>query len=418
MASGGPRSQQSILGGFASWYHGRPKKDESKKSSNISRRSVNGPKTVVDTYGFEHELTAKQQAARASCEAKIGSRSQRWHKYQDRGQLPTNRKNTQFKMLIRKGIPQGLRSWVWMETSGAQEHLRNAPADKSYGAYLKQALQHSPFDKQIELDLPRTFPGHPWLQSEEGQKALGKVLLAYSAKNPTTGYCQSMNYLAGMLLLVLDKNEEKAFWLLSTLIEEILYAGTYEKNLNGCHVEMRSLEDIVAHKLPRLAKHLKNTGCDMSLIATDWYLCLFSTSLPCETCVRIWDSLFYEGPKILFRISVAILNICERSILSRDNAGEVLKVVKDIARGIHHRDRLMKLAFEGIGGLPMNTIKNIRKVKQKDVDQMLRIREEQMSSAALTKNNRWSERDADESVANSDGASSVATALTETAEIW
>lgn len=31
--------------------------------------------------------------------------------------------------------------------------------------------------------------------------------------------------------------------------------------------------------------------------------------------------------------------------------------VKDIVKGIHHRDKLMKISFEGIGGLPMNTIK-------------------------------------------------------------
>lgn len=127
--------------------------------------------------------------------------------------------------------------------------------------------------------------------------------------------------------------------------------------------------------------------------------CLFS-----QTCVRIWDSLFYEGPKILFRVAVALLQICERSILRLDNAGEVLRGlfftntvrseshimcfvslmdivrqvlcifisrpqvstsllsylligVKDIVKGIHHRDKLMKISFEGIGGLPMNTIK-------------------------------------------------------------
>ena len=37
-------------------------------------------------------------------------------------------------------------------------------------------------------------------------------------------------------------------------------------------------------KLPRLHAHLQRLGCDMSIIATDWVLCLFSTSLPSEVC--------------------------------------------------------------------------------------------------------------------------------------
>ena len=41
-------------------------------------------------------------------------------------------------------------------------------------------------------------------------------------------------------------------------------------------------QELVAVKLPRLHAHLQKLGCDMSIIATDWFLCLFSTSLPSE----------------------------------------------------------------------------------------------------------------------------------------
>ncbi len=34
------------------------------------------------------------------------------------------------------------------------------------------------------------------------------------------GYCQGLNYLAGMLLLVLHKDEERAFWSLVSLLDE------------------------------------------------------------------------------------------------------------------------------------------------------------------------------------------------------
>ena len=39
----------------------------------------------------------------------------------------------------------------------------------------------------------------------------------------------------------------------------------------------------MAAKLPRLHHHLQSIGCDMTIIgATDWILCLYTTSLPAE----------------------------------------------------------------------------------------------------------------------------------------
>lgn len=50
------------------------------------------------------------------------------------------------------------------------------------------------------------------------------------------GYCRSMNVIVGMLLVAMNRNEENAFWLLSSLVEDILYPGTYSRNLSGCQV--------------------------------------------------------------------------------------------------------------------------------------------------------------------------------------
>jgi hypothetical protein len=38
----------------------------------------------------------------------------------------------------------------------------------------------------------------------------------------------------------------------------------------------------MAAKLPRLHAHLQQLGCDISILATDWFLCLYATSLPSE----------------------------------------------------------------------------------------------------------------------------------------
>lgn len=72
----------------------------------------------------------------------------------------------------------------------------------------------------VVQDLPRTFPANAWVGSAEGQSALRNVLLAFSVHKPDVGYCQSMNYLAAMLLLCLDLSEERAFWVMVALIDD------------------------------------------------------------------------------------------------------------------------------------------------------------------------------------------------------
>ena len=45
-----------------------------------------------------------------------------------------------------------------------------------------------------------------------------------------------MNVIVGVLLVAMNRNEENAFWLLAALVEDILYSGTYSRNLEGCQV--------------------------------------------------------------------------------------------------------------------------------------------------------------------------------------
>ena len=59
---------------------------------------------------------------------------------------------------------------------------------------------------------------------------------------------------------------------------------------DSAHIGMICLlQELTYNKLPKLHKHLQATGCEMSIIATDWFLCLFATTLPSEVSV---ESLF------------------------------------------------------------------------------------------------------------------------------
>lgn len=46
---------------------------------------------------------------------------------------------------------------------------------------------------------------------------------------------------------------------------------------------MKALDELITTKIPKLHAHFRAVELDISIIATDWYLCLFCTSLPSET---------------------------------------------------------------------------------------------------------------------------------------
>lgn len=85
---------------------------------------------------------------------------------------------------------------------------------------------------------------------------------------------------------------------------------------------MKALDELIGQKMPRLATHMAALEADISILATDWYLTLFSTSMPAETVARVWDGLFNEGPKVLFRAALALLKSQEAALLRFDNAGQ------------------------------------------------------------------------------------------------
>ncbi|XP_016446609.1 uncharacterized protein LOC107771693 [Nicotiana tabacum] len=283
------------------------------------------------------------------------------------------------KKLIRKGIPPVLRPKVWFSLSGAAKKKSTVP--ESYYQDLIMAVEDkvTPATKQIDHDLPRTFPGHPWLDTPEGHAALRRVLVAYSFRDSDVGYCQGLNYVAALLLLVM-KTEEDAFWMLAVLLENVLVSDCYTNNLSGCHVEQRVFKDLLTKKCPRLAAHLDALEFDVSLVCTEWFLCLFSKSLPSETTLRVWDVLFYEGGKVLFHVALAIFKMNEEELLVAHHVGDVISMIQRSTHHLFDPDELLTVAFDKVGFMTTTTISKQRKKQEPAVMAELDQRSRRLNS--------------------------------------
>ncbi|KAK4369384.1 hypothetical protein RND71_013176 [Anisodus tanguticus] len=283
------------------------------------------------------------------------------------------------KKLIRKGIPPVLRPKVWFSLSGAAKKKSTVP--ESYYQDLTMAVVDmvTPTTKQIDHDLPRTFPGHPWLDTIEGHAALRRVLVAYSFRDSDVGYCQGLNYVAALLLLVM-KTEEDAFWMLAVLLENVLVSDCYTNNLSGCHVEQRVFKDLLTKKCPRLAAHLDALKFDVSLVCTEWFLCLYSKSFPSETTLRVWDVLFYEGAKVLFHVALAIFKMNEEELLVAHHVGDVISVIQRSTHHLFDPDELLTVAFDKVGFMTTTTISKQRKKQEPAVMAELNQRSRRLNS--------------------------------------
>ena len=132
---------------------------------------------------------------------------------------------------------------------------KRAESDRCFAEYLAHSAraEHESDRRQVELDIPRTFPEHtrfrdglraaregsPRAAGESGDllASLRSVLLALCARDSSVGYCQGMSFVAGTLLLVLE-NAEDAFWAMCCVCEDIM-AGFYSRTLRGAQVETR-----------------------------------------------------------------------------------------------------------------------------------------------------------------------------------
>lgn len=55
---------------------------------------------------------------------------------------------------------------------------------------------------------------------------------------------------------------------------------------------------------------------------------MFAVSFPLNIVVRIWDVIFIEGRKTVFRLALAILKINEKKLMESD-ISETLQTLKD-----------------------------------------------------------------------------------------
>lgn len=318
------------------------------------------------------------------------------------------------KRYIRKGIPPSFRGKCWLHYSGAEALMK-----QNVGLYQDIVWRTESGESDvlayetIERDLHRTFPENIKFKSkkkiENGTtvglstdnvpaiQSLRRVLRAFALHVPSVGYCQSLNYICGLLLLFMT--EEEVFWTLTNIVQNMLPEGVYGLTMEGATIDQEVLMELLSERIPEVAAKL---GCGpseyappltaslvhryrsqkakarmnpvqddttmppISLITSNWFLTLFINILPVETVLRVWDTFFYEGDKVLFRVALSLFKLHEVAILHIKEPLEIFQYVQNMPKSMVNCNLIMEHCFVSVAAnLSRKEIKNLRNSCQK-----------------------------------------------------
>lgn len=165
---------------------------------------------------------------------------------------------------------------------------------------------------------------------EQFLQRMKNILLCYSTRNTTVGYCQGMNFLVARLLLIMD-DEEKVFWLFIQIMENILSLLSYQE-LTGIIVETTLIETLIAYYLPELNKYLseREFALTTSNFIHKWIVCLFAQTLKPEMIYTLYDFFFIDGFYTIIKASIFILASIQKEILAQETFAEIYSIFTDV----------------------------------------------------------------------------------------
>ncbi|KAK8651354.1 hypothetical protein V6N13_140959 [Hibiscus sabdariffa] len=291
----------------------------------------------------------------------------------------------ELEVLVRGGVPMDLRGEIWQAFVGVRTRRvenyyqdllaneTNTTNNTDSTSTTESISGHEKWKRQIEKDLPRTFPGHPALDGD-ARNALRRLLTAYARHNPSVGYCQAMNFFAAFLLLLMP--EENAFWTLKGIIDEY-FDGYFSEEMIESQVDQLVFEELVRERFPKLVSHLDYLGVQVAWVTGPWFLSIFMNMLPWESVLRIWDVFLFEGNRdMIFRTALALIEFYGPALLTTKDAGDAVTLLQSLASSTFDSSQLVMTACMGYQNVNEQTLCELREkhrsVVKAAVDERLR----------------------------------------------
>ena len=255
------------------------------------------------------------------------------------------RKDKKIKEYFYMGLPDTVRGRVWMlclgnrfsitkeyyeiQVKNSKEILekykinkKEEMNDKTNDNIINDEIELKIKDKEksiniIELDIERTFPYLGVFRGDSPMaQDLREILRVFVISRPDIGYIQGLSFIAGILLLNMDKF--KAFISLMNLILNPIMLPFYKMENESIQQRLKLFKQVFYFNLPELCEHFDELGLLPENYFLSWNMTLFTRDVNLELAKRIWDVFMVEGIKAIYSAAIVFLSHFESKLINMD----------------------------------------------------------------------------------------------------
>ena len=255
------------------------------------------------------------------------------------------RKDKKIREYFYMGLPDTVRGRVWMlclgnrfsitkeyyeiQVKNSKEILekykinkKEEMNDKTNDNIINDEIDLKIKDKEksiniIELDIERTFPYLGVFRGDSPMaQDLREILRVFVISRPDIGYIQGLSFIAGILLLNMDKF--KAFISLMNLILNPIMLPFYKMENESIQQRLKLFKQVFYFNLPELCEHFDELGLLPENYFLSWNMTLFTRDVNLELAKRIWDVFMVEGIKAIYSAAIVFLSHFESKLINMD----------------------------------------------------------------------------------------------------
>lgn len=213
--------------------------------------------------------------------------------------------------------------------------LVRLPQDPA-SSYLKllNLSSNEPINTQLDLDISRTYSQVEYFSNGPGRQTMIRLIRSFCIYNPSLGYVQGMNYIIASLLW--HTTEIDAFWLFVILIEDYELRDNFIPSFPGLKKHSHIIDFLINHHIPQLYAHFLNLNISIDLFATDWFLTLFTNTMPIQYSGEIFKYFFTQGWAFFYKLCIEIIIRLSDKLLSANTFAQVLSYIKPHDNSLKH----------------------------------------------------------------------------------
>ncbi|KAI9190420.1 hypothetical protein H9P43_001854 [Blastocladiella emersonii ATCC 22665] len=227
-----------------------------------------------------------------------------------------NLAKTKLKQIVRRGVPDGIRSLVWPEFL----KMHKMPEyDKNYTKALFRVHGSKPPES---VALCPQFGGSlfpDWLcLTPKGFLVAGRLLSILAYDYPHIEYCPFLPVIVVLLLHHVGPDDTLGSinWMIKrTLVNHDVWTTfpTYKRDIKALN---HAFAELVKSTLSKVWKHIELLNNTDKPLWARWFCDFFIGVLPLDVIFHIMDSFLIEGHKVLLRYALALLESRSAAVLA------------------------------------------------------------------------------------------------------